>query len=199
MTGQGGFDSRGRIGLRRRDRRGDGGQLDLRSGHPEKQIICYLHKMMRKNQQRKSSITGVVYDSNMRPAGLATFAAAGPDLTGFSSYQGTTEDFEAPGWVTGNRTEKKRERRRSSAALRKSFIEAALALLQEPEFGLAWTRVDGKRRASWSNRHVGHLPSAHVEKRRPIVFPRSGGARQTPAWMLAVWEMEGSDEDEDEE
>eukprot|EP00918_Siedleckia_nematoides_P092381 GHVU01202891.1.p2 GENE.GHVU01202891.1~~GHVU01202891.1.p2 ORF type:complete len:107 (+),score=10.13 GHVU01202891.1:319-639(+) len=78
-------------------------------------------------------------------------------------------------------------------------IPQALALLQEPEFGLAWTRVDGKRRASWSNRHVGHLPSAHLEKRRPIVFPRSGGARQTPAWMLAVWDMEGSDEDDDEE
>eukprot|EP00918_Siedleckia_nematoides_P092368 GHVU01202877.1.p4 GENE.GHVU01202877.1~~GHVU01202877.1.p4 ORF type:complete len:101 (+),score=11.31 GHVU01202877.1:340-642(+) len=74
--------------------------------------------------KRKCSITGVVYDSNMRPAGLATFAAAGPDLTGFSSYEATTEEAEAPGWVTGNRTEKKRQRRRSSLALRQSFIEA---------------------------------------------------------------------------
>eukprot|EP00918_Siedleckia_nematoides_P092374 GHVU01202883.1.p2 GENE.GHVU01202883.1~~GHVU01202883.1.p2 ORF type:complete len:155 (+),score=18.67 GHVU01202883.1:74-538(+) len=154
--------------------------------------------MFKQNKQRKGSLTAIMYDDNMRPAGLMTFEAAGPDLTGFSFYQGTKEELESPGWTTGNRTEKKRGRRRSSAALG-SAMEVALALFQEPQFGSAWTQVQSQRRGSWSNRHVRPLSNGQAEERRPIVFPRSGGARATPAWMLAVWDMEGSDEDEEEE
>eukprot|EP00918_Siedleckia_nematoides_P092379 GHVU01202888.1.p1 GENE.GHVU01202888.1~~GHVU01202888.1.p1 ORF type:complete len:152 (+),score=14.02 GHVU01202888.1:74-529(+) len=148
-------------------------------------------------KMRRVSITAVVYDSNMRPAGLKTFTAADPDLTGCSRIA-TPEELDAPDWKQGCRA----DRRRSSIASR---AQQALALqvlaLQEPQLGSAWTQVEGQRRGSWSNRHVRPLSGGNCQaaKRRPIVFPRSGGARATPAWMLAVWDLGGNDSDEDQD